>query len=335
MSKKDLTKLQEHTNTRKIAMLIDGDNAQPSLMSRVLTESRKYGSLTIRRIYGDWTTANMKGWKESLHSHAIQPIQQFRYTVGKNATDSAMIIDAMDILHDDVVDGFCVVSSDSDYTRLATRIREGGIFVIGIGEKKTPKSFVNACDVFVYTENLVTLHPEPKTRKSNGKAVSEYGDNYDPIQVLVEAFDMAVDEDEWVHVSTLGLFLRQVDPGFDPRSYGFKQLSRLLKASADYFELKYQDVGTHTDIYVRLKEPDPRPVIIEALQKTPKHHGTGWTDIRSVNSYLRNADPSFDPHTYGYKQLTSLIKSYPDVFAMKHHDDGNRRQVYIRLRQEW
>ena len=147
---------------RKIAMLIDGDNAQSSLLSQMLVEAGRYGMVTVRRIYGDWTTPNMNSWKEVLNFHAIQPIQQFRYTIGKNATDSAMIIDAMDILHNRVVEGFCLVSSDSDYTRLATRIRETGIFVMGIGEKKTPKPFVNACDVFVYTENLVTEAKPPK-----------------------------------------------------------------------------------------------------------------------------------------------------------------------------
>jgi len=140
--------------SRKIALLIDGDNAQPTLISDILAEVGKYGLITIRRIYGDWTTVNMAGWKKVLHENAIQPVQQFRYTVGKNATDSALIIDAMDILHGRLVDGFCIVSSDSDYTRLATRIREAGYFVMGIGKRSTPKAFINACNVFIYTENL-------------------------------------------------------------------------------------------------------------------------------------------------------------------------------------
>src|SRR5512145_1983956 len=139
----------------KVAILIDGDNAQSSLLSQMIVEAGRHGQVTVRRIYGDWTTSSMNSWKETLNFHAFQPIQQFRYTIGKNATDSAMIIDAMDILHSGVVDGFCLVSSDSDYTRLATRIREAGVFVMGIGEKKTPKAFINACDLFVYTENLV------------------------------------------------------------------------------------------------------------------------------------------------------------------------------------
>ncbi len=141
-------------------MLIDGDNAQPSLIEHVLAEAAKYGVVTTRRIYGDWTEPQMSGWKDSLHSLAVQPVQQFRYTVGKNATDSALIIEAMDLLHSGSVGGFCIVSSDSDYTRLATRIRESGMFVMGVGRSNTPKSFVNGCEVFVYTGNL-----SPKERQ--------------------------------------------------------------------------------------------------------------------------------------------------------------------------
>src|SRR5512136_2329330 len=149
---------EQLSSRQKIAILIDGDNAQANLLPQTLVEAGRYGLVTIRRIYGDWTTSNMNSWKDVLNYHAVQPVQQFRYTVGKNATDSAMIIDAMDLLHSGVVDGFCLVSSDSDYTRLATRIRESGVFVMGIGEKKTPKPFVNACDVFVYTSNLIAEH---------------------------------------------------------------------------------------------------------------------------------------------------------------------------------
>ena len=160
--------------SRRLAVLIDGDNAQPSLIKKILSEASKYGTVTVKRNYGDWTTTNMNGWKDTLNTYAVQPIQQFRYTIGKNATDSAMIIDAMDLLYSGTVDAFCLVSSDSDYTRLATRIREKGFFVMGIGQKKTPRPFVNACDVFVYTENLMPKKPSPRSRsgkkKSNGGA---------------------------------------------------------------------------------------------------------------------------------------------------------------------
>ncbi len=238
----------------KIALLIDGDNARPALISKMLLETGKYGSITIRRIYGDWTTANMNGWKEVLNNFAIQPIQQFRYTIGKNATDSAMIIDAMDILHSGWVNCFCIVSSDSDYTRLATRIREAGMFVIGIGEKKTPKAFVNASNVFIYTENLQELESaaKPKTHKKITDSKTE--ENANPLLLLKEAFEMAVQEDGWAHLSTMGIYLRQLDPGFDPRSYGYTQLVKLIKANTIYFELKYQDNNGTSAVYVKMKE---------------------------------------------------------------------------------
>jgi len=158
---------------RAIAVLIDGDNAQPSLLDEILAEISKYGRTTIRRIYGDWTSPNMNGWKDVLQENAIQPIQQFRHTVGKNATDSAMIIEAMDILHSGVADGFCVVSSDSDYTRLATRIREKGLFVMGIGRQATAKAFRNACDVFVFTENLIPQEDNPTEEADSLPAESD------------------------------------------------------------------------------------------------------------------------------------------------------------------
>jgi hypothetical protein len=256
---------------KKIALLIDGDNAQPSLIGKILTEAGKYGLVTIRRIYGDWTTVNMSGWKHALHDSAIQPIQQFRYTIGKNATDSAMIIDAMDILHGHLVDGFCIVSSDSDYTRLATRIREMGFFVMGIGKRSTPKAFVNGCNVFIYTENLVPRSREKETRrrdrpgpprKGGAKETREEPEEreekstkYDPVPLLKGAFDMAVHEDGWANLGEIGFYLRQLDPGFDPRTYGFKQLSQLIKGQQALFEVQSRgDEAGGAAIYIRLRE---------------------------------------------------------------------------------
>ena len=266
--------------TRKVALLIDGDNAQPSLIGQILTEAGKYGLVTIRRIYGDWTTVNMSGWKNALHDSAIQPIQQFRYTIGKNATDSAMIIDAMDILHGHLVDGFCIVSSDSDYTRLATRIREMGFFVMGIGKRSTPKAFVNGCNIFIYTENLVPKGRERETReprrrerggagrKGGGKETREEHDEredredredkagkYDPVPLLKGAFDMAVHEDGWANLGEIGFYLRQLDPGFDPRTYGFKQLSQLIKSQQALFEVQSRgEEAGGAAIYIRMRE---------------------------------------------------------------------------------
>ncbi|MBN2199664.1 MAG: NYN domain-containing protein [Candidatus Aminicenantes bacterium] len=244
------------TNRRKIAILIDGDNAQPSLVGPILTEAAKYGTVTIRRIYGDWTTSNMGGWKDALNNHAIQPIQQFRYTIGKNATDSAMIIDAMDILHGGHVEGFCLVSSDSDYTRLATRIRELGVFVMGIGKQKTPKAFVNACNLFIYTENLVPRQPQRPARRDRQRTEAKNGlpKEVDATPLLRGAYEMAMQEDGWANLGTMGFYLRQLDPGFDPRTYGFKQLSQLIKKQASLFEMRTQEESGQNSIYVRLKE---------------------------------------------------------------------------------
>jgi uncharacterized LabA/DUF88 family protein len=250
--------VKQYTDTykKKIALLIDGDNAQPSLIEKILAETGKFGSVTLRRIYGDWTTANMSGWKNTLNNNAIQPIQQFRYTVGKNATDSAMIIDAMDILHGDLVDGFCLVSSDSDYTRLATRIREAGFFVMGIGKQTTPRAFVNACNLFIYTENLVPKEAAPKSKKSSKKSTAkeEKPKKLDPVPLLKGAFEMAQQEDEWANLATIGFYLHQLDPGFDPRTYGFKQLSQLIKTYSKVFELKMQEDKGQSVAYVRMKE---------------------------------------------------------------------------------
>jgi hypothetical protein len=248
------------TRSRRIAMLIDGDNAQPSLIGNMLAEASKYGLVIIRRIYGDWTTANMNGWKDTLQTYAIQPIQQFRYTIGKNATDSAMIIDAMDVLYEGGIDGFCLVSSDSDYTRLGTRIREKGFFVMGIGKKNTPRAFVNACDVFVFAENLLVETAPPKrqttTRRADGgPAPVVEQPSPEALPLIMRAFDLAVQDDGWAFLGVMGTHMRQLDPSFDPRTYGYKQLSALIKAYSKVFEVKTGKKGDGTfNVYVRLKE---------------------------------------------------------------------------------
>ena len=239
---------------RRLAMLIDGDNVQSSLIKEIIAEASRYGLVSIKRIYGDWTTDNMKSWKETLHTHAVQPIQQFRYTVGKNATDSALIIDAMDILYDGIVSGFCLVSSDSDFTRLATRIREKGLFVMGIGHETTPKAFVNACDVFTYTENLApaanTKQPEKISQQTTKKEISSPV----PLPLFKSAFDMAADEDGWALLATMGEKLRQLDPSFDSRTYGFSRLSQLIKSLSEEFEIKEKrKEGGTSVIHVRQK----------------------------------------------------------------------------------
>ncbi len=240
---------------RRMAVLIDGDNAQATLVKYILSEASKYGTVTVKRNYGDWTTSNMSKWKDTLNTHAIQPIQQFRYTVGKNATDSAMIIDAMDLLYSGTVDAFCLVSSDSDYTRLATRIREKGFYVMGIGQKKTPRAFVNACDVFVYTENLEPKKPS-RSRSTSRKTSSTKKEppTPDPLPLLKQAFENAVGDDGWAFLGALGHHLRQLDPGFDARTYGHPQLSVLIRAHPKSFDVRErEEENGNTSIYVKLK----------------------------------------------------------------------------------
>ena len=224
--------------TNKIALLVDGDNAQAKLLNLILEEASKYGKVTIRRVYGDWTKPQMNTWKNILNEMAFNPIQKFSYTSGKNSTDSALIIDAMDILHDELVEGFCLVSSDSDYTGLAQRIREEGVFVMGIGEKKTPSAFVKSCEIFTYSENLevveTKVEPESKAVK---KVKSKVPPNMPPNMNLIhKAFNMSTNESNEVNISTLGINLRKLDPSFDSRTYGFKTLTGLF-ASLDNFEL--------------------------------------------------------------------------------------------------
>lgn len=245
----------------RIALLIDGDNAQPALLDVLLSEVYKFGVVPVRRIYGDWTKSNMKGWKEALQTHAIQPIQQFAYTRGKNATDSALIIDAMDILADRVVEGLCIVSSDSDYTRLATRAREKGFFVMGIGRSETPSAFVNACETFIYTENLGIAEPSKKSLQSTADKTEEKkssttakGSKSSAAQkLLVKAIEMTRQDDGWAFLGAVGHYLRQLDPGFDPRTYGESQLSSLVRKFPKVIEVKEEKKkGRTTVIHVKL-----------------------------------------------------------------------------------
>jgi uncharacterized LabA/DUF88 family protein len=242
--------VEEQSEQPRFAVLIDGDNAQASLLPQILAEVSKVGLITVKRIYGDWTTTNMNSWKNSLHKHAIQPMQQFRYTVGKNSTDSAMIIDAMDLLHSKNVGGFCIVASDSDYTRLATRIREEGLFVIGVGEEKTPEAFIKACNQFIYCENLI--RPKEVGRKAvKGKK----SDVADPLKLLLEGFHLAAKEEEWIHLAALGHILRQLAPAFDPRTYGHQQLQSLIRKYPKIFTLKRDTSIKPPVVYVALAAP--------------------------------------------------------------------------------
>ncbi len=232
----------------KLAILIDADNAQASIMHELLAEVARYGTASVKRAYGDWTTPHLKGWKEILHKMAIQPMQQFCYTTGKNSTDSSLIIDAMDLLHAGSLNGFCLVSSDSDFTRLATRIREAGLMVYGFGEKKTPQPFVAACDKFIYTEIL--RPPQPATTAAPDEQPA------DPLEPMMRTAIAATARDNgWAALGGVGSMLLKNSPAFDPRNYGCQKLGELVRKQA-YIEVKEVPVGdgsTNIHLYVRLR----------------------------------------------------------------------------------
>lgn len=241
--------------SRKLAVLIDGDNAQASLCTELLAEVAKFGIASVKRAYGDWTTTHLRGWKEHLHKHAIQPIQQFSYTTGKNATDSALIIDAMDLLHEGRLDGFCLVSSDSDFTRLATRIRESGLTVYGFGEKKTPEPFVSACDKFVYTEILSGQSTAKGKSRSKRKDESV---NKALKQIITSAIDAVSKDDGWAPLAGVGNYINKNNPSFDPRNYGYEKLGRLVK-SLSYIELREEKVSpgsSNVHLFIKVRSTD-------------------------------------------------------------------------------
>lgn len=228
----------------RLAVLIDADNAQASICEELLAEISKYGVASVKRAYGDWTTTNLKGWKPHLHKHAIQPMQQFSYTQGKNSTDSSLIIDAMDLLHEGRLDGFCLVSSDSDFTRLANRIRESGLVVYGFGERKTPDPFVAACDKFVFTEVL---------RKQEKQNTKDESGNPELARIILDAVNAVSKDDGWSPLSAVGGYINKKTPSFDPRNYGYERLGKLVR-SLSYLELqerKYNDESSHVHIFVR------------------------------------------------------------------------------------
>ena len=238
-------------SNQKLAVLIDADNAQAAVVQELMAEVSRYGVASVKRAYGDWTTTNLKGWKDMLHTMAIQPMQQFSYTTGKNATDSSLIIDAMDLLHAGKLDGFCLVSSDSDFTRLATRIREAGLSVYGFGEKKTPEAFVAACDKFIYTE-ILRAPPAAtveKTPVASGVPAPTLR------SMIVQAIDAAAREDGWASLGGIGTLILKTNPSFDARNYGCRKLGELMRQQK-YLEVKDVASGDgtgNTHVHVKIK----------------------------------------------------------------------------------
>ncbi|MDX1278477.1 NYN domain-containing protein [Oceanihabitans sediminis] len=246
----------------KLAVLIDGDNIPSAYVKEMMEEIAKYGNPTIKRIYGDWTKPHLSKWKNMLLENAITPIQQYGYTTGKNATDSAMIIDAMDILYSEKVDGFCLVSSDSDFTRLATRLREAGMKVYGIGEKKTPNPFIVACDKFIYIE---ILKQQDSENESESVDTSKKGkDNVDKItpkeiRFIATTIEDVADDDGWAFLGDVGGLLQKKQPNFDSRNYGYQKLTPLIKSIPNFeIERREGSKGRTKLIYVRIKEVKPK-----------------------------------------------------------------------------
>lgn len=250
----------DKNNELRFAVLIDAENVPYSGVKEMFEEIAKYGTPTFKRIYADWTKPNVTGWKNVLLENAVTPIQQYGYTKGKNATDSAMIIDAMDILYSGKVDGFCIVSSDSDFTRLATRLREAGMKVIGMGEKKTPVPFITACDKFIYLEILkqeanetVQTKTDKKTVvKEPAKAINKLDEKL--VRLLKDTISDLADENGWAFLGELGNLLLKKQPDFDPRNYGFNKMLPLIK-SIDKFEVDERESGKNNIriVYVRTK----------------------------------------------------------------------------------
>jgi uncharacterized LabA/DUF88 family protein len=242
--------MRHDNEQQRLAVLIDADNTPPAILEGLLAEIAKYGIASVKRIYGDWTTPELKGWKEQLLEYAIQPMQQFRYTIGKNATDSAMIIDAMDLLYTEKLDGFCLVSSDSDFTRLASRIREAGLIVYGFGEKKTPKAFVGACDKFIYTE-ILRKGEESESAISERRSTNELKGDSKLVGLLRNAVEDSAAEDGWAYLGQVGQNIANQAPEFDPRNYGYNKLSSLIGATR-LFDIDERSDGSHNiSIYVR------------------------------------------------------------------------------------
>lgn len=256
---------------RLLAVLIDADNAPPGVIEGLLAEVAKYGVASVKRIYGDFTSPQQTQWKKALLKHSIQPVQQFAYTSGKNATDSSLIIDAMDLMYTRRFDGFCLVSSDSDFTRLAQRLREEGHTVYGFGERKTPDPFVQACDKFIYTD-LLRREPEPaaaaKTAVTPAKKTVKPAASAQPLSpppakpespllprdLLVQAIEEATDDEGWAFLGAVGSYLGKIRPDFDPRLYGHKKLSDLFKAQPAVFEMQERgSAGGGKSVHVRLK----------------------------------------------------------------------------------
>jgi len=328
------------------ALLIDADNDTPDIIAPIIEEITRDARLSVRRVYGDFTSPNLAKWRETLANHGVQPVQQYRNSVGKNATDSALIIDAMDLLHGGRFDGFCLVSSDGDFTRLATRIREDGLSVYGFGRKHAPKAFVSACERYTYVENLgvapvasekekpnalpVTPHAHqdtngtPKTRPVD-TAIAEKNKLKN---LLLRAYTNVADEDGWALVSRVADYLRANHSDFDPRSYGSSNYIKLLQGSGS-FDLEQRKQGNGTAHFCRPAKRSMTPTYVEAL-RTAVLAGkgeNGWTNPAAIGAHLKEHGRSLEQS--GCTSLTEALHA-AGLFEMRDTDNAGKE---FRLRK--
>ena len=314
----------------RIALLIDADNVSAKYIKPILDELSKYGNVTYKRIYGDWTRANSAGWKEELLQNSITPIQQFSYTHGKNATDSAMIIDAMDMLYTSELEGFCLVSSDSDFTKLASRLRESGKLVIGMGEDKTPSPFRKACDIFTVLELLLEDNTMEKDEKSGSHQQQDKGQKKETAptkdqieEAVVKIITENQNNDKETGLGEVGSRLVKLYPDFDVRRYGYSLLSKFLETLP-----KLRLIQEGTKVWVTLYEDKSRKERLEEyIMQQIRSNGRYGISLRALGNRIRLKFGDFKVRDFGYSQFKQYIESFPDVVL---EDDGERtRAVYM------
>lgn len=333
------------TSEKKLAVLIDADNVSADIIKPLLAEITQYGIASVKRIYGDWSHG-LEKWKAALIPHAITPVQQFAYTKGKNATDIALVIDAMDLLYSENLDGFCIISSDSDFTRLASRLRENGLTVYGFGDKKTPESFRQACDKFIYTEKF---HPTSQTSSSNQSNKNANIPSLKQVLKLIEhAIKENADNSGWIELGIIGSYIYKTYPNFNVSSYGFSKLSALVKS----FETLEYKIHHNRHIQVRCRTPEQsedktisESTATSTINPTPTTHAkqalkilqeviaknadvSGWANFGKVGSYIKQHYPEFNVKDYGFSRLTSLVKSLNELEFCT----TNNSQAHIRIR---
>lgn len=317
------------TRPLRLAVLIDAENTSHRVLHGLFEEVAKFGVACVRRAYGCWTHPTLNAWPESLREYAITPVHQVQASSGKNASDSAMIIEAMDLLYNRKLDGFCIVSSDSDFTRLAARIREAGLTVLGFGEDKTPKAFVQACDRFIYTEILRQnghKNGRPKVKPGQKMSTADLQKEAWLVKLLRHAAEDAGDEQGWANLSAVGLVISNKNPDFDSRNYGYSKLLDLIRAS-NLFLIR----GNGPTLYIRDKEWQGNGANLQLIQTVRQaiaqaSREEGWAHLGTLGATLRKIDPDFDYQKYKASNLNGLLRSL-DIFELEKRDNG---QWYVR-----